>query len=171
MRLCYTYTDDIKRTRCTIPARISESLSVVAADSRSVRWSSAGTDTIYSVHRSGDVQEEPADVKVSPNVASSQQLYIELSSDQHAPDLLCTCPDSVEPRIPQYSTHRVIWTCKSALTNAPSKSFLPFIYPFPPRHCIASNATSTAFSVEYKIAPAQSLGVGTTVGPYNSHMG
>jgi hypothetical protein len=33
----------------------------------------------------------------------------------------------------------------------------PFIYPFPPRHCIASDATSTAFSVEYRMAPAQSL--------------
>ena len=30
------------------------------------------------------------------------------------------------------------------------------MYPFPPRHCIASIATSTARSDEYRIAPAQS---------------
>ena len=33
---------------------------------------------------------------------------------------------------------------------------IPLIYPFPPRHCIASSANSTALSDEYRMAPAQS---------------
>ena len=42
------------------------------------------------------------------NLASHQQLFIELPSNQHASDFLCASPDSVEPRIPQYSTRWVI---------------------------------------------------------------
>ncbi len=36
------------------------------------------------------------------------------------------------------------------------KKDAPLMYPFPPKHCIDSFATSTALSVEYNIAPAQS---------------
>lgn len=55
--------------------------------------------------------------KRASQLVVSQQLLIELSSDQHASDLLGACSDSVESRIPQYSTNRVVWTCKSAFIN------------------------------------------------------
>jgi hypothetical protein len=43
-----------------------------------------------------------------PSSSSSQQFLIELSSNQHPPDLLCASPDSIQPGVSKYPTHGII---------------------------------------------------------------